>query len=164
LARLRSLRRPAPFKPTAASVKVYRAVISDKVALIDRLPSKYRSDVQELVWDAVMRGYDVPGLARELHDRFGIATKRAQSIARSQCRMARSVIDNAQWIEAGLKEAVWNHDTVNCVVSNHRALHGKRYVLARGVDLDGRRVWPGSEPECFCGSSEIATPESNAEH
>jgi hypothetical protein len=153
LAPLRKLGLSAPLKPSATAVKVYQAVISQKVALIDRLPSKYRKDAQEVIWNSVMKGYDAAGLARELHDRFGIVRERAQLIARAQCRMAQSVIENAHRIEQGLTQAVWHHDNVRCGIQSHQALDGKPYVLARGAKLDGKRVWPSGEPQCFCTSS-----------
>jgi hypothetical protein len=155
LAPLRKLGLSVPFHPTPTAVKVYQAVISHKVALIDRLPSKYRKDAQQVIWNSVMKGYDVAGLARELHDRFGIIPERAQLIASAQCRMARSVMENAHRIEQGLTQAVWHHDNVRCGIQSHQALDGKPYVLARGANLDGKRVWPSSEPQCFCTSSTL---------
>jgi hypothetical protein len=156
---LRKFAKPTPFKPTAASLKVYQALIPEKVALIDRLPSKYRKEAQEVVWKAVMNGYDSAGLARELQDRFGILPERAELVATSQCKMARSVIENAQQIELGITEAVWRHDKERCAIQSHRAFDGKRYALTRGVSMEGKRVWPSSEPQCFCGSSAINAPE-----
>jgi len=162
LAPLRKLGLSAPFKPTATEIKVYQAVISAKVALIDRLPSKYRKDAKEVIWDSVMKGYDVAGLARELHDRFGIVPERAQQIASAQCRMAHSVMENAHRIELGLKEAVWRHDSARCAIMSHRAFDGKRYALARGANLDGKRVWPSGEPQCFCTSEIEASAKEDA--
>jgi hypothetical protein len=155
LAPLRKLGLSAAFNPTPTAVKVYQAVIAQKVAMIDRLPSKYRKDVQDVIWNCVMKGYDVAGLARELHDRFGIVRERAQHVAGAQCRMARSVIENAQRIEQGLTQAVWHHDEVRCGIQSHQALDGKPYLLARGAKLDEKRVWPSGEPQCFCTSSAI---------
>ncbi len=133
-------------------MKVYQAAIAYKVASIDRLPSKYRKDAQEVIWNSVMKGFDVAGLARELHDRFGIVRERAQLIASAQCRMARSVMENAHRIEQGLRQAVWQRDA-RCGIPSHQALDGKPYLLARGAEFDGKRVWPSGEPQCFCTSS-----------
>lgn len=155
LAPLRKLGLSAPFHPTPTAVRVYRAAITYKVALIDRLPSKYRKDAQEVIWNSVVKGFDVAGLARELHDRFGIVRERAQLIASAQCRMARSVMENAQRIEQGVTQAVWHHDDAHCGIQSHQALDGKPYLLARGAGLDGKRVWPSGEPQCFCTSSTI---------
>jgi hypothetical protein len=159
LAPLRKLGLSAPFHPTPTAVKVYQAAIAYKMTSIDRLPSKYRKDAQEVIWNSVMKGFDVAGLARELHDRFGIVRERAQLIAGAQCRMARSVMENAHRIEQGLTEAVWRYDSGRCGIPSHQGLDGKPYVLARGAKLDGRRVWPSGEPQCFCTSSTIDASE-----
>jgi hypothetical protein len=76
--------------------------------------------------------------------------------------MARSVMENAHRIEQGLTQAVWHHDSARCGMQGHQALDGKPYVLARGVTSDGKRVWPGSEPQCFCTSTTDASAEENA--
>ena len=153
-ATLRKVGLSRPFKPTPAAIKAYGAVIAENVALIDRLPIKYRKEAHELIWSYVMRGYDASGLARELPDRFGIAPDRAKLIARSQCNMARAVINNADRMEMGIKEALWHHDA-RCGIRSHVALNGRRYVLEQGASLDGKRLWPGREPACNCSSTDI---------
>lgn len=150
-----------PFSPAPAAVKVYAAVIADKVAAIDRLPSKYRKEAQEVIWNSVMKGYDAAGMARELHDRFGIVVERAQLIARSQCKMARVVIDNAERIGMGIKEAVWKYESAVCTIANHKAFSERRYSLVKGANLDGKRIWPGSEPLCHCSSTPIDSNEND---
>lgn len=156
---LRRRRPSGPFNPSPTSLKVYRTVIANKVALIDRLPSKYRKDVADAVWNSVMKGYDESGLAKELHDRFGLTAERAERVAVSQCNMARSVIDSAALIEKGVKEAVWQYEKERCTVKGHEALSGRRYLLAGGALVDGKRVWPGSEPACFCAIREMDAAE-----
>jgi uncharacterized protein with gpF-like domain len=151
---LRKVGLSRPFKPTSAAIKAYGAVIAEKVALIDRLPPKYRQETYELVWSYVMKGYDASGLARELSNRLGMAPDRAKVIARSQCNMARAVIENAERMDKGIREAVWHYET-RCGIRGHRALIGRRYVLAQGASLDGKRLWPGSEPSCYCSSIDI---------
>ena len=153
-ATLRKVGLSRPFKPTPTAVEAYDAVIAEKVALIDRLPAKYRKEAQELIRRFVMKGYDVSGLARELPDRFGIAPDRAKAIARCQCNIARAVIENAERMEMGIREALWQYDT-RCGFLSHRGLNGRRYVLAQGASLDGKRLWPGSEPACYCSSIDI---------
>lgn len=151
---LRKVGLSKPFKPTGAAVKAYGAVIAEKVALIDRLPPKYRQEAYEVIWSHVMRGYDSSGLARELSDRLGMAPDRAKLIARSQCNMARAVMENAERMELGIREAVWHYET-RCGIRSHGGLNGRRYVLAQGASLDGKRLWPGSEPSCHCSSIDI---------
>jgi hypothetical protein len=69
--------------------------------------------------------------------------------------MARSVIENAHNIEMGLTEAIWLFDREHCGVVSHQALHGRRYSLARGAELEGKRCWPSGDPVCTCTSSAV---------
>jgi len=138
---------------------VYQAVIAEKVALIDRLPAKYRREARELVWHSVMNGYDDVGLAHELHERFGLIPERARLLATIQCKMARSVIENARNIEIGVREAIWCCEQDRCPSPSHQGFNGQHYGLVSGAHLDGKRVWPGSEPDCLCASVSIDVAE-----
>jgi uncharacterized protein with gpF-like domain len=153
-ATLRKMGLAKPFMPTPAAIIAYRAVVAEKVALIDRLPSMYRQQAHVLIWRHVMRGFDAAGLARELSKQFGITPDRAKRIARSQCRMAHAVMENADRLEAGIREAVWCYET-RCRIRGHRASAGRTYSLAQGASLNDKQLWPGSEPECYCSSIEI---------
>ena len=151
---LRKVGLSKPFKPTRAAINAYGAVIAEKVMLIDRLPPKYRQEAYELIWSYVMRGYDASGLASELSDRLGMAPDRAKLIAKSQCNMARAVRENAERMEMGIREAVWHYE-MRCGIRSHIGLNSRRYALAQGASLDGKRLWPGSEPSCHCSSIDI---------
>ena len=157
---LRKVGLSKPFKPTPAAIKAYGAVIAEKVALIDRLPAKYRQETHERIWRHVMNGYDASGLARDLSNRLGMAPDRAKLIARSQCNMARAAMENAERMEMGIREAVWQFET-RCGIRSHRALNGRRYVLATGASLDGKRLWPGSEASCYCSSVDIKASDDD---
>jgi hypothetical protein len=149
---LRRFRRRPVFAPTPKSLGAYKLVLAQKVAMIDRLPKKYQREAEQVVWDAVLAGYDAAALAKNLHDRFGISSDRAQLLARIQCFMARSVIENAHRIELGLTEAVWICSPKHPEEPAHVALNGRRYPLSTGVTLNNKSIWPGSEPGCFCTS------------
>jgi uncharacterized protein with gpF-like domain len=155
-ATLRKVGLAKPFKPTPAAIKAYGALIAEKVALIDRLPPKYRKETQQLIWNHVMKGFDASGLARELSDRLGMAPDRAKLIARSQCDMARAMMENTERMEIGIREAVWHYET-RCRIRSHGTLNRQRYALAKGASLDGKWLWPGSEPSCYCSSIDIKT-------
>ena len=151
-----------PFKPIPAAIKAYGAVIAEKVALIDRLPPKYRQEAYELIWIYVMKGYDAAGLARELSDRLGMAPDRAKLVARSQCNMARAVMQNAERMEMGVREAVWRYEK-RCTIRSHSAFSGRQYLLAQGASLDGKWLWPGSEPSCYCSSVDIKAADGDSD-
>jgi uncharacterized protein with gpF-like domain len=148
----RRLGRRSIFEPTPRSLAAYEAVLAEKVALIDRLPAKYRREAQQLVWSAVLEGYDDAALARDLQDRFGLSPERARLIARTQCTMARAVIENVHRMELGLTEAVWICSKKHASEPAHLVLNGRRYPVKTGVTLNGKSIWPGSEPGCYCAS------------
>jgi hypothetical protein len=60
----RKLTRRKPLQLSTRAIDAYRGVIVVKVGRIDRLPSKYRKEAIEIVWSAVMRGYDDAGLVQ----------------------------------------------------------------------------------------------------
>jgi uncharacterized protein with gpF-like domain len=151
--------RALPFNPTEASRRSYQALIHQKVALIDRLPSKYLKDVKILVWESVMRGYDESFLARGLRERFGIARQRAERIARSQCKMARAIMENAHRAEIGILQVIWRY-TTRCEIASHAAFNGKRFQPLYGARIDGKWIWPGSELDCWCTSAVEELPEN----
>ena len=157
-ATLRKVGLARPFMPTPAAIDAYKAVIAEKVALIEHLPSQYGREAYALIWNRVMRGFDTSGLARELSEQFGFTPDRAKRVAQSQCKMAHAVMENAARTETGIREAVW-HTEKRCAIRSHRGLHGRKYILENGVSLDGKSIWPGSEPECYCSSITIRETE-----
>jgi hypothetical protein len=152
-AQFRKLKGVKTLRLSANALKAYRGAIAQKVLLIECLPSRYRADVLEAVWISVMKGYDEAGLAHALHDKFGFLPDRAQRIAATQCKMAKSIIDNARRMDAGLLNAVW-HYSPSCIGPGHKAFHGQRYNLRTGANLDGKWVLPGSTPDCECSCGE----------
>lgn len=160
-ATLRKVGFARPFRPTSRATNAYKTVIADKVALIERLPPQYAREALVLIWNHVMKGFDTSGLARDLSERLGLSPDRAKRVAQSQCKMAHAVMENADRMDLGIREAVWYTET-RCGIRSHRGLHGRKYALENGVSLDGKLIWPGSEPECYCSS--ISIVESDEEN
>jgi hypothetical protein len=153
-AQFRKLKGVKPLQLSANALKAYRGAVAQKVQLIERLPSRYRADVIEAVWISVMKGYDEAGLAHSLHDKFGFLPDRAQKIAATQCKMAKSIIDNASRLDFGLLNAVWSYSPA-CPCAGHQAFNRQRYNLRTGANLDGKWVLPGSTPDCECTCAEV---------
>jgi uncharacterized protein with gpF-like domain len=146
---------PIKFQPTPAAVEAYRAVLAEKVALSAEIPAQHMQDAQAAVWRAVMAGGDLAALSKELQ-KYGIVYERAAAIARHQCFMAKAIIDNAHRLELGITEAIWMHSGAGrSPRPSHVAFSGKRFSLTTGAFLDGKWVWPGTEPDCGCTSRAI---------
>jgi uncharacterized protein with gpF-like domain len=146
---------PIKFRPTPASVEAYRAVLAEKVALSEEIPAQHMQGAQAAVWRCVMAGGDLATLSIELQ-KYGLDYKRAAAIARHQCSMAKAVMENVRRLELGLTEAIWMHSGAGrSPRPSHIAYSGKRFKLATGAFLDGKWVWPGSEPDCLCTSRPV---------
>jgi hypothetical protein len=145
-----------PLKLSGRTIEAYRAVLLEKVNHIDRLPSKYRREALEAVWNGVMRGYDEGFLSLLLSEQLGFSPARARQTAKMQCRMARAVIENAQRQESGLLNAVWVHHP-RCHLAGHREFSGRRYTLRLGATFNDKPAWPGGEPDCHCSAHDVHT-------
>lgn len=144
------------FKPPKASIDAYRAALAGQVAMIEGIDPKQRKGLEDLIWRSVMKGYDLYRLSRGLQEEYGFSMEQAASISRHQANMARVVIDNARKLELGITEAIWRHSGAGrSPRPSHVAFNGKRFNIITGAFLDGKWVWPGSEPDCRCTSKSI---------
>ncbi len=146
------------FKPTAASVDAYRAVLAENVNLIKSIPQQYLKDVETQVWQSVMKGGKLSDLTQGIHQKYGVAWRRAAFIARDQNNKAKAVMENVRRQELGITEAIWLHSHAGKEPRpTHVAMHGKRFALKDGMyDSDvGEYVWPGTLPNCRCVSKSI---------
>lgn len=146
------------FKPTPQMVEAYRAVVAENVNLIRSIPQKFLTDVQTSVFQSVMKGSDMDGLAREIKRNYGVTWRRASFIARDQNSKARAVFEEARRSELGITEAIWRHSHAGREPRpTHVAMNGKRYQIKVGMyDSDvGENVWPGTLPNCRCSSRSV---------
>lgn len=146
------------FKPTVGSKEAYRAVIAENVALIKSVPQQYLKDLEQSVWQAVMKGSTLSELTADIQSKYGVAYRRAAFIAADQNAKAKAVIENTRRREMGIVEAVWLHSTAGKVPRpTHVAMNGKRYKLSDGM-YDSHvkeQIWPGQLPRCRCVSKAI---------
>jgi uncharacterized protein with gpF-like domain len=154
-AEIRAAGTTVAFKPAPSSVAAYRAVITENVALITGISSAKLGQVHDAVWRSITTGGDLQVLTAELHKKHGLSLQEAAEIARYQVCMSKAVMENTQQLELGITEAMWQYSGIKCGMPSHKAFSGKRFQLATGAHLDGKWVWPGSEPGCMCTSSAI---------
>jgi uncharacterized protein with gpF-like domain len=143
------------FKMSRAQNEAYQGVIGEQVALIKSIASQHLAAVEGVVMRSVQRGRDLGTLARELEEGHGVTKRRAAFIARSQNNMATATLVAARQVELGIM-ARWSHSAGGRVPRpEHVAFSGQPYDPKRGAFLEGKWVWPGSEPNCRCVSIPI---------
>jgi uncharacterized protein with gpF-like domain len=104
---------------------------------------------------SVQRGRDLGSLSAALQKQFGVTKRRAAFIALDQNNKSTSAITSARQIQLGI-EAEWQHSTGGKTKRpEHVAATGKKYDPKKGMFLEGKWVWPGSEPGCRCISKSV---------
>lgn len=98
----------------------------------------------------------------------GLTDHRASQIARDLSFRAKDIIDRERQAAIGITEAKWLYSNAPCMVNPHKpspadakrdaahkAANGKRYVIAKGLMINGKTSWPGRESGCRCSSRSI---------
>ena len=139
------------FVNTPLRAQVFDAVVAENVGLIKSIPAQYFRDVEQAVWASVSQGRDLQQLTDTIMEKYGIASRRAQFIARDQNNKAKAHMEAARRAKLGIKEANWMHSHGGRKPRpEHVAFDGKRYTIAKGAYLENKWVWPGTEPNCRC--------------
>lgn len=141
------------FKPTKGMTAAYDAVVAENVGLIRTIPQKFLGDVQVAVWQSVMQGSDLATLTKQLHEKYGVAWRRAALIARDQNAKAKAAMERQRRKELGITHATWLHSHAGKVPRpTHVAMDGEDYEIETGMwdSAVQKFVWPGTEIECKC--------------
>lgn len=147
-----------PFKPTVGVAQSVQAIIGENVALIKSIPSKYFAEIEQQVWQSVAAGHDLHTLTKSLESRYGVTFKRAAFIARDQNAKANAAIEATRRSELGITEAIWVHSGAGKEPRESHVHAGEiklRYNVNEGAMIDGKRIWPGTEPNCRCTSKAV---------
>lgn len=144
------------FKLTANARNAFNAVVADNVGLIKSIPEQYLNNVQGAVMRSVSTGRDLKSLASEVEKQYGLTKRRAAFIAIDQNNKATAVINKVRQQELGITKAVWKHSHAGKHPRvSHLAYDGKEYDIEKGAYIDGKYIWPGTEPRCRCTSQSV---------
>lgn len=144
------------FDPTPTTTELFRATVAENVSLIRSIGEEHLADVEQLVMRSVTMGRSMGELSKALQARYGVTKRRAALIARDQNNKATAAVVRARQAEAGVEQAVWVHSQAGRHPRpSHVAASGKVYDISRGMYLDGKWVWPGTEINCRCVSRAI---------
>lgn len=126
--------------------------------LIKSIPQKYLDDVANTVQTGMRNGVLPKFIARDLEEKFGIASRRAKFIARDQSAKAYGEITKQRQIDAGFEYFEWVDAHDSRVRHRHREIANGDVGYGKGVyrydDLplssDGSPIQPGSDYNCRC--------------
>ena len=141
------------FRMTAAQNDAVQAVMAENVGLIKSVAAEHLQAVQGLVMRSVAGGRDLAVLAKGLEHQHGVTKRRAAFISRDQNAKASAVIIKTRQQECGVTQARWIHSTAGRVPRPSHVKASKDgliYNVAEGAFIDGKHIWPGTEPNCRC--------------
>lgn len=142
------------FQMTRAMRDVLDATINENVSLIKSIPAHFHTEVEGLVMRSVTAGRDLSFLTRELQHQYGVTRRRAEFIARDQNNKATAGLRRARELDLGITKGVWLHSGGGREPRpTHVRNSGKEFNLNLGWPdpaLKGKRIWPGTEPNCRC--------------
>jgi SPP1 gp7 family putative phage head morphogenesis protein len=139
------------FKMTPAMRDAYNATISENVALIRSIPAQYMQQVEGIVTRSYSTGRDLHTMVKELQELNPKLGRRAEMIARDQCRKANAVVNRARMMELGITDAIWMHSHAGKIPRpDHVAANGKQFKVAEGCLISGEYILPGQKINCRC--------------
>lgn len=137
-----------------AATEMLKASVVENVALIRSIPEQYFLDVQGAVMRNIQRGDGTAGVLREIQRVGGVATRRAELIARDQVSKATSALNAARMKGLGIRKFEWIHSGGGKEPRKlHQRMSGKVYSLDDPPVIDertGERGLPGQLINCRC--------------
>ena len=135
---------------------VLQATIGENVDLIKSVAAQHLTQIQGIVMRSVQEGRDLGTLTKALTEQYGVARRRAETIARSQNNMATASLTRTRQVDLGITKAKCLHSAGGRTPRpEHVAFSGKTYEVAKGAWLEGKWTWPGREINCRCVSIPI---------
>jgi hypothetical protein len=153
------------------STKVSKAVSLNLRRSIESLDGVGKENFQEL-HEAALRcvaaGGNLHVLSVALLKVKGMSRNRANEIARSLHRKAKSQITREKQSALGVTHAVWMYANAPCMTdprnptvedlerdASHSAANGTKYEISKGLSLNDVCTWPGIEDGCKCSSRSV---------
>lgn len=148
---------------------IKKSILTD----IEQMPEFGPEHVQKVFTAAVVgisRGRDLGSITKAIKE-LGIpdlSPGRESQIARLLCNRATALLARDAQASLGITEAIWLYSGAPCHPQGrhvpkdairrdaaHRAADGKRYKVAEGFPMNGRRVYPGQDEWCKCVSRSV---------
>lgn len=132
----------------------------DNARLIDGLTQSTLDQVAVIIEDAVREGRSTREVAGEIRDRFGVAERRAKTIARDQIGSLNADITRDRQTDLGITHYTWQTAEDERVRPEHRALDGK---IRRWDDPHPIEGHPGQAINCRCVALPVFSDEPKHE-
>lgn len=133
--------------------------------LIKDLTSTQADRIADLVTEAQTGGLRVETLRKRLVEEEGVASRRAELIARDQVLKANGELNKQRQQAAGVERYIWSAGADDRVRPMHRDLDGKtfRWDDPPVTNPQGDRNHPGQDYQCRCGAIPLMPGDEEAD-
>lgn len=141
--------------------EIKKSLIFENVNLIKELSDDYQKKISNAIYRSLARGDDVSKLSEILQKEYGIAERRARTIARDQTHKATSNLMMHTYKINGIKEAIWHHNTNTLTARiSHKKFNEKVFDIFEGAYIDGEYIQPGELVNCSCTCTPLMPTET----
>ena len=138
-------------KESKQVLETKQAIIQEQINLITDIPIKYKSEVNQSVFEAITRGRDMKFLRQELEQINTVTKNKAKLIAKNQIDYATGVINLARASDLGFTHSKWKHSSASKVPrQSHKEANNRIFETAKGCLIDGEYIVPGQKINCNC--------------
>ena len=133
------------------------AEIRSTLATILELDAPIPASVYAAAVESVAAGRDLAVLHNSLVG-LGLSKSRASEISRFINNKATAMMDREKQASLGITHATWLYSGAPCAAAEdaeHQAADGRKYVVAEGLLVGGRRIWPGYDLGCKCVAKSV---------
>jgi len=169
------MKEPSQTTPTVADdvsgfSESVKANLKENIRLLGDIDSKNFEDVYLAAVHSISNngGSNLHRFATELSDIDGMTKTQAIQIARTLSNKTASLISRERQLDLGIEYSVWRYAGAPCMTNPsspcesdierdtaHCKANGKRYEIRKGLTINGKQTWPGSEDGCKCTSRPV---------
>jgi uncharacterized protein with gpF-like domain len=148
--------------------KKVKADLRRNVEQLEDIPKRHTREIYDAALAMIEAGGNMPLLYNDLLKLDGMTKGRAGEITRALARKAHALTEQERQVRLGIIHATWMYAGAPCMVnpSNptdadrkqdaaHIAANGKRFEVAKGLNIDGAWTSPGRGPGCKCVSRSV---------
>jgi hypothetical protein len=157
------------FDPSVVTKSV-QADLRRNIELLDEAEKKHVRQIYELALRFIVGRRDFYSFCTEMMNLHieGMTRSKAAELGRSLANKAGAVINRERQASLGITHAIWMYPNAPCMKdprrpsatdvqqnSAHRLANGRRYEISKGLFVNGKWTWPGTEEGCTCTSRSV---------
>lgn len=124
----------------------------DNVALIESIPRRFFSEIEDLVRESALSGRRPESLLQDFQERYDVSESRARLLARDQVSKFNGELTRVRQGKLGITSYIWRTSLDERVRESHKAQEGLTYKWADAPSETGH---PGADYQCRCTAEPI---------